>query len=482
MTIVMHFSRFFSASALAIFLAVTAASAQNERKFLAGAAAADVTPYLGAEVNGNMHRHWGTKIHDPLHARAVVLDDGQHKLAICVTDSCMIYREIFDEAKKRVHEMSGFPVENILMSATHTHSAPAAVSIFQAETNKEYQHFLAMRIADAVLMALHNRAPAKVGWAVGQEPRHVSNRRWKLKPGIVNKDLLGGTNDAVRMNPLPGSPDLVEPAGPNDPELPILAVKSLDDKPIAVLANYSTHYCGGVPDDTISADYFGAFAERIQQLLGADHQDPPFVGIMSNGTSGDCNTTNFREKPEKEQPFERIKRVADDVASSALAAYKTIQWHDWVELKSVQQEISLGVRKPSAEELATAKERLEKVKRVNGQLPTWSLEVYSRETVLLNDFPDQVPVLLQAHRIGDLAICAIPCEVFVEIGLGLKKASPIKPTFTIELANGYNGYLPTPAQHKLGGYETWRARSSYLETHASEKISGTMLDLLDELK
>ncbi|MDB6024443.1 MAG: Neutral/alkaline non-lysosomal ceramidase [Verrucomicrobiales bacterium] len=449
---------------------------------MAGAATADISPFLGTEVNGNMHRHWGTNIHDALHARAVVLDDGEHKLAICVADSCMIYREIFDEAKKRVHEKSGFPIENILMSATHSHSAPASVSIFQAEADKEYQHLLAMRMADAVLMAINNLAPAKIGWVVANEPRYVSNRRWKMKPGLVNKDLLGGTNDVVRMNPLPGSPDLVEPAGATDPELPILAVKTLDDKPIAVLANYSTHYCGGVPDGTISADYFGAFADRVQKLLGADHQDPPFVAIMSNGTSGDCNTTNFREKPQKEKPFERIERVANDVADTANAAYKNIQWHDWVPLKTVQKEISIAVRKPTAEELTKAKERLAKVKLVNGQLPTWSLEVYSRETVLLNEFPNEVPLILQAHRIGDLAICAIPCEVFVEIGLGLKKNSPFKPTFTIELANGYNGYLPTPAQHKLGGYETWRARSSYLETNASGKVSEAILQLLSELK
>ena len=465
-----------------VFAIAVGGFANPEKKFLAGAATADISPSLGTEVNGNMHRHWGTKIHDPLHARALVLDDGEHKLAICVADSCMIYREIFDEAKKRVHEKSGFPVENILMSATHTHSAPAAVSIFQAEVDREYQHFLAVRMADAVLSAINNEAPAKIGWIIAQEPRHVSNRRWKMKTGVVNKDLFGGTNDQVRMNPLPGSSDLIEPAGPTDPELPILAVKSLDDKPIALLANYSTHYCGGVPDDTISADYFGAFADRIQQLLGVDHQDPPFVGIMSNGTSGDCNTTQFREKPLKQAPFEQVRKVSNDVANTALAAYKKIQWHDWVALKSVQKEIPIAVRKPSSEEVAAARERLSKVKLVNGQLPTWSLEVYARETVLLDDFPNEMPVILQAHRIGDLAISAIPCEVFAEIGLGLKQASPIKPMFTIELANGYHGYLPTPAQHKLGGYETWRARSSYLEPNASEKISSTMIELLNALK
>jgi len=84
--------------------------------------------------------------------------------------------------------------------------------------------------------------------------------------------------------------------------------------------------------------------------------------------------------------------------------------------------------------------------------------------------------------LGDLAIAAIPCEVFVEIGLEIKKKSPFGQTFTVSLANGYNGYLPTPQHHQWGGYETWRARSSYLEVDASNKITDTVLDLLDELK
>ena len=98
--------------------------------------------------------------------------------------------------------------------------------------------------------------------------------------------------------------------------------------------------------------------------------------------------------------------------------------------------------------------------------------------VLLAEYPPTMKLKLQAIRVGELGIAAVPCEVFAEIGLAIKKGSPLKPTFTIELANGYNGYLPTPEQHRLGGYETWRARSSYLEVDASPKITATVLELL----
>jgi neutral ceramidase len=137
------------------------------------------------------------------------------------------------------------------------------------------------------------------------------------------------------------------------------------------------------------------------------------------------------------------------------------------------------VRLPTAEEIAHARELL---KHDQGPDLKTTEEIYARETLLLSKYPPQVPVTIQALRVGSLGIVAIPCEVFAEIGLGIKARSPQQPTFVIELANGYNGYLPTKAQHALGGYETWRARSSYLEVDAADKITEKALELLRELK
>jgi hypothetical protein len=445
--------------------------------FRAGAAVANITPWMGVSINGGMTDHQGASAHDQLHARALVLDDGRTRLAIVVADSCMIYREVFDAAKKLVHERTGLPVGNMLMSATHTHSGGACASVFQSDADPEYQRFVSLRLADAVQQAIHHLAPAQIGWGVGHEPRHVFNRRWRMKPGVVIQDVWGNTNDLVKMNPRPGSPELLEPAGPTDPEVPVVGLRTPAGRPIALLANYSMHYVGGVPGRTYSADYFGAFCDRVRELLGADRQDPPFVALLSNGTSGDCNSINFREEAKSEAPFLKIRRVANDLAENALATWQSLQWRDRVELKSAQEEIHLAVRKASPAELDAAKAILARAKTENGQLPGWGPEVYAREAILLDAFPDRVPLLLQTFRIGDLGIAAIPCEVFAETGLEIKKQSPFKPSFTIELANGYNGYLPSPAQHQLGGYETWRARSSYLEVDASTKIFATLMEL-----
>ena len=143
-----------------------------------------------------------------------------------------------------------------------------------------------------------------------------------------------------------------------------------------------------------------------------------------------------------------------------------------------ETEIELGVRRPDAEELA----RAEKLIAEAGPGP-WKQQrlIYANETMDMAKYPATVQVKLQAIRIGDLGIVSSPCETFVETGLAVKKLSPLKPTFTIELANGYNGYLPTPEQHARGGYETWRAKSSYLAVDAETQIRKTLLSLLDQV-
>jgi len=447
--------------------------------FRAGAATSNITPRLGVSINGGMTDRKALHIHDELHARCLVLDDGTTRLAIVVCDSCMIPRDVFDEAKRRISEQTGLAADHMLMSATHAHSAPASASVFQSDADAAYKRFLTQRIVDGVRRAINNLAPARVGWGVGAVPHQVFNRRWKMKPGTIPADPFGRTTDQVRMNPPRGSSDLVEPAGPVDPTVSVLSVQASDGRPIALLANYSLHYVGGTGPGHISADYFGMFADRIQALLDADRQSPPFVGILSNGTSGDINNINFRTKGERKERYEKMREVAADVAAEALRVYKTIEHRDHVSLAAGQTTLRLGVRKPSAADLRRARDILAQAK---GPALRTRPEIYARESVRLADYPDQVELILQALRIGDLAIAAIPCEVFVEIGLELRAKSPFESTFTISLANGYNGYLPTVAHHCRGGYETWPARSSYLEVDAAPKITAKIADLLNHLR
>ena len=444
-------------------------------EFRAGAATSNITPELGSSINGGFQDGKALAIHDELNARCLALDDGQTKLVFVVADSCVIGRGIFDEAKKMVNAATGLPMENMMMSATHSHSCGTLQAVGQSEPNPIYQRFVARRIADGVRRALNNLAPAKIGHGSASVPHQVFNRRWKMKSGSILPTPLGVTTDQVKTNPGINNPNLVEPAGPTDPEVSFISVQSPDGKPIALLANYSLHYVGGVGPGHISADYFGAFAVKIGQLLGAE---PEFVGIMSNGTSGDINNIDFRGSQAKEAPYGRIQIVANDVAQAVAAAVKTVMHADSVPLRVAQKEIELGLRIPTPNEVEKAREVM-KGSKLFPRMETME-QVYARETVLLADFPAQVSAPLQVMKIGDLHVSAIPAEVFVEIGLELKKRH--SPTFTVSLANAYHGYLPTPEHHGLGGYETWRARSSCLEVDASTKIIAGLEELFSKLQ
>ena len=129
----------------------------------AGAATSNITPPLGASLNGGMTDRKATHVHDELHARCLVLDDGTTKLAIAVCDSCMIPRELMDAAKQLIQRRADIPADHVLISATHTHTAPACVSLLQSETEADYTKFLVERIADKMQRAANNLAPAKIG-------------------------------------------------------------------------------------------------------------------------------------------------------------------------------------------------------------------------------------------------------------------------------------------------------------------------------
>ncbi len=464
-------------------------NAQNNNSFgkvfQAGAATSNITPPLGEAIVGN----WGTPpashIHDELHARCLVLDDGNMKMVMVVVDNVSIKREVLDEAKRLIFEATKIPVEHIMISSTHTHSGTSAGGVGEkrrAWTFEEpldgYQLFLANRISDGVRTALNNLEPARIGWGEGSVPQHVFNRRWKMKSGTPTPNPFGGEDVAV-MNPGVANPNLLEPAGPTDPEVSFISVQSIDGRPLALLANYSLHYVGGVPEGHISADYFAVFSDRIKELLDADRQDPPFVAMMSNGTSGDINNINFRGPAEKHPPYAKMKIVADDVAEEVLRVYATLEYNDWVALKAEQTELTLKVRKPTpmmidrAQEIMVRPDSIPSGHRLDKN--------YAERTLQQQEWPDNINVILQAFSIGDLGIAAIPFETFAEIGLEIKAKSPFDTTFTIELANGSYGYLPTPGQHKMGGYETWLTTNN-VEVKASEKIVANLLNLFSKLK
>jgi neutral ceramidase len=464
--------------AITLLLSMVACRVVGAAEFRAGAAVGDITPTKWPVfLVGSFGERPAEKAWDPLSARALVLDDGTTKLAIVVVDSCLIPRVLFDKAKAIASKATGIRQDHMLMAATHSHSAPASLDRPVAKASEHYLKVLVDGIVQAIEQANSNLEPATMGSGQVDVPEHVHNRRWYMKPGGIVSNPFGETTDQVRMNP-PSS--LIDrPAGPVDSQVSIVSIRSKVGAPIALLANYSLHYVGGVPAGGVSADYFGEFAKQIKQRIvpKGDEGRAPFVGIMSNGTSGDVNNINFRNRQPGKKPFEQIRYVASSLAEEVLQVAERIEHREEISLAMAQRELTLNLRRPTVEQLAQAKRFLAETD--DSKLPRLA-KAYAGYTNEVANMPPSEEIILQAIRIGDLGIVSIPCEVFAETGLAIKAGSPLKATITMELANGWNRYLPTPRQHRLGGYETWLG-TNILEINASVKIEQTLLDLLSEV-
>ena len=451
----------------------------------AGAFAQDITPLpaqLPTPINGGMKGAFSRTVTDPMHARSFALQSGDNTLVFCVVDACMIPREICEAAKAIASRATGIPRSHLLICATHSHSCATLTPVFQSNADPVYLANLPTRIAESIIRAHANLEPAEIAFGHTANPDQVFNRRWLVKDGESYENPFDLTTDRAWMNPGFKNSKVTAPAGPVDPDVSLLAARAKSDgRPLAVLANYSLHYVGGLP--AISADYFAAFARELTTRLNAAGArytgKPAFVGMMSNGTSGNINNVNYAAaSPPKRAPGEQITAVAQSVAETAMQTYAHLAWQSSAALASAERDLTLAVRKPTPAELTRAQNLIVTTKRDSDGQFSDRKAIYALESLALADYPATVPVKLQVHRIGGLTLAAIPCEVFVEIGLSLKSSKPLAEHFTISLANGYNGYLPSPEHHALGGYETWRARSSYLEVDASTKISAALRELL----
>lgn len=469
----------FSMLTAAVFAMPMHTMGGEEKALRAGAAKSNITPRLGISLAGYMRDRNARHVHDELHVRCLVLDNGETQLAFAVCDLIALGKEPINRAKGWIREACGIPEENILVSSVHTHSAPTTVPVFQSDPDEPYVEWLARRIADGVIRAWNQREPAQAGWAVGNEDRAVFNRRFFLKPGTMPPNPWGETTDTVKMNPGVNNPNIVKPAGPIDPAFPVLAVKSADGHPIALLANYALHYVGGNPSDEVSADYFGMFARIVESKLDVslERERPPFVAMLTNGCSGDINNIDVENPVNQPHPYHQMRAVARMVADEALRLWDSIEFHDWAELGAAVEPLTFKVRKAPRGQVEAARGTL-----AQAGTPLKSLmEIYARETVLLDAWPDEVETMAQALRVGGMGIAAFPGEAFVELGLEVKQKSPLQPAMCIELANDYAGYIPTEEAHAQGGYETWRARSSFLEPKAGPVLVQTLLDLLESL-
>lgn len=424
----------------------------------AGTAVLDITPPLGCDLRGWFETRIATAIRDPLHVRAFALESPSGACALAICDLIGVERRWFDLAKARLAQVTPLRPSQVLFAATHTHEGP--------ETRDDsYTHWLVDRLVDAVRLAWDRREPAQVGWGSASESRVVFNRRYHM------------TSGPVLTNPGLGHPHAVRPAGPVDPQVGVLGLRRPDGRLLGVLGNYALHYIG-VPGEaySISADYFGEFAQALPALLGE-----PCLAALSNGCCGDINNLdvlgNVHPRNERGQ---HTRRVAGVVAAAAQWALAEADWHDDPLVGGALVEVPLTPKPP-----ATADDHARAESLVARGSLTMDERVFvartRRDPVL---FPEPAPVgptgaWVQVLRLGELAVVGLPGEVFCELGLAIKARSPFAQTMVLELANDSLGYLPTRAAYAEGGYEP---ASSDWAPGAGEELVEAAVKLLEALR
>lgn len=426
--------------------------------FKAGAAQVVITPPVGTALRGYFRKRISNGILDDLHAKTVVLDDGEQRAALIICDLIGVTREAVKAARKLISERCGIPGDSVMIAATHTHTGPSLEDSEFSPVDPDWRALFPKLIAGGVTAALDRLKPAEVAVYVGHEDSIAFNRRYRMRDGTV------------RTNPGVGNPDVIEPAGPIDPDVGVLCIREKGEgKLIAVLVNYACHLdvIGGA---RISADYPGYLERFLRNGIGDD-----FVVLFGTGTCGDINHIDVLGGKPLKGP-EHARRMGMILAGETMKALGRMRkFRSDLNVKAIRREIDMPYRKVTEEEIRTAGEILE-----NHQTPSPSTSrpdrIWARKIIALSEMTERSRRSeIQAVAIGDTAILGLPGEVFVEIGLRIKGESPASHTFILEQANDSLGYLPTRKAFGEGGYEP---SSSFYTDDIEEILVKESLDVL----
>jgi hypothetical protein len=453
------------AAVLAALSAAVAPAAAGELRV--GLAAVKITPPPGTPLAGyyNASERGSRGVLDDLYAKAAVFDDGQTKLALVVCDLIGLPRPVVAEARRLIREKTGMAEENVMLSATHTHTGPALTGesslddlvIKGSELSRDYTRGLPKLIAQAVEEAHARRVPARISRASANEPKLAFNRRFWMKDGRVG------------WNPGKLNPNTIRPIGPVDPEVGVLYVEAADSKPLLTYVNFALHAdtTGGM---LISADYPGALSRRLAEWKG-----PQMLTLFANGACGNINHVNVNWADRQHGP-EEASRIGTVLAAAAIHAQAELRPVENVALRVRSRTIELPLAPITDEDLRQAREI---AARRDAKTPF--LEQVKAYKVLDVAARKGKPIAaeVQVMTMGrDVAWVALPGEIFVELGLSIKAASRFPQTLVVELANGAVDYIPNRSAYAEGQYEVVSARCA---AGSGEMLVTAAVSMLAEL-
>ena len=416
-----------------------------------GAAQVVITPPNGIGLAGYYFERGADGTNDDLFAKALVLNDGKTRIALVTLDLISTTRPMVEAARREIETATGIPGSNVMISATHAHTAPVLAGRGVVEDpsgsgsllSKNYSAGLPTLIAESVRRAVEQLQPARMSAAVALEPSLSFNRRFHLRDGSV------GWNSGK------GNTNIIRPAGPIDPEVRVLYLDSQRDKasaqPLAAYVNFAMHP-DTVGGSKFSSDYPGALARRLAEVKG-----PELVTLFANGTCGNLNHINVNW-PDPQKGATEAARIGTILAAAVFKA-----WMQAAPITNTALRVSTEIVKLPLPELkpGAAERAREIVVRLGMKDNKGFMEKVESYKILdvaaREGRPHEVEV--QVITLGsEVAWISLPGEVFVELGLAIKQSSPFRHTFIAELANGSIGYIPNRPAYLEGNYEVISAR------------------------
>ncbi|MBS1826730.1 MAG: neutral/alkaline non-lysosomal ceramidase N-terminal domain-containing protein [Acidobacteria bacterium] len=409
-----------------------------------GAAQVRITPPIGTPLGGNYTLRPAATIHDELHAKALVLELNNEKAALVALDVVTIDRETVDSARQLIQQQTGIPPTRIMISATHTHSGPITGSSTHHEwagsthpLAREFRQRFPSLIAESVAKAHANLAASTVRAGLGQEHSLSINRRW-LK--------AGGATDWNRITTPTPADNVIRPLGPIDPDINVLSFESTSPKrPLATYVNFAVH-ANCIGGTIVSADYPGT----LSQLLAI--RDPAMITLFTNGAAANINPLHLPEMrgiPGTARA-ERIGTILAGDVFKILNQMHTLAPHA---ITSASRIVSLPLAQSPAEEVNWARQIAQGFGKP-GQAPFLDLVKASRVLDVARWGGKPRDAEVQVIALGrEVAWVGVPGELFAELGLAIKRASPFPRTIVVELANDSLNYFPNRKAFAEGNYE-----------------------------
>ena len=458
--------RSMTAMCLAVLFAVAggAGYAAEDGKpvlFQAGRAQVNITPPLGVRLAGYFHERIAESVRDELFARAVVLGNNDTRIALVSLDLISITDEVTGAARELIESKTGIPADHVMVCATHTHTGPELRRDASLPRADEWADGLPRAIADAVAQADAGKVPVTLRLGSAELTGYSFNRLFRLKDG---REIFGKRGR---------DKEIIDTAGPIDPELQTLSVVDTEGRLLALLVNFAMHpdVIGGGSANFISADWPGLLGETISTVYGRE-----VVTLMLQGTCGDINhRTHFPTALPTGGPDKAIQ-LGRGLAGAAIVALERAEPMTDARLSVLLE--TLAIPYYTRDEALYAE--IEALKQKEN--PSASEQSYIRR---VEEWPydgQMAEVPVQVFRIGGMGLVAFPAEIFVRIGLDIKRWSPADQTFVVELANArVSSYVPYPGQAERGAYGTQPILSRWLHADAGKHMGDAGIRMLHQL-